>query len=51
MTDQNIDINKAQPGKPVSFIEVIYRSKGKGLFTRAEITPRQLHHKSPPQHG
>ena len=48
MTDEKTDTNKAQLGKPMSFIEVIYRSMSEGLFTRAEMTQRQLHHKSPP---
>lgn len=51
MTDQSTDTSKAQLGKPMSFIDIIYRSMGEGLLTRREMTQRQLHHKSPPQHG
>lgn len=35
----------------MSCIGAIYNNMGEGLFTRAEMTLRQLHHESPPQHA
>lgn len=43
--------NKAQLGELSSFPGVPYRSAGEGLLTEAEMTHRQLHHKTHPSMG
>jgi hypothetical protein len=51
MTEQRMDTTKVQFSEPVSFIRVIYRNMDEGLLTGVEMTQRQLHHQSQPQHG
>ena len=38
--DQSKDTTKVQLGEPVGLTEVTYRSRGKELFTRVEMTQR-----------
>lgn len=48
--DQTTDATKVQFGEPMSFIRVTYKNMVEMLRIRGEMTQRQLHHQSPPQH-
>jgi hypothetical protein len=50
MIDRSTDTTKVQRGEPMSLIGVTYRNMGEGLLPGAEMTQRQPHHQSPPQH-
>lgn len=51
MTVQRTDTPKVfQLGKPMSFTRVTYKNMRERLLTGAEITQRQMHHQSSPQH-
>jgi hypothetical protein len=39
-----MDTTKVQFGEPMSFAGVIYRNKGEGLLTGAEMTQSPLQH-------
>ena len=47
---QSMGTTEGQFGEPMSFIGVTFRIMGEGLFIGAEMTQRQLHHQTPPQH-
>lgn len=48
--DQNIDTPQSSLVESIIFIKVAYRNTGEWFLTGADITQRQLHHRSPIQH-
>lgn len=50
-TDPSAHTTKVLRGEPMGFIGVTYSNMGEGFLTGAEMTQRQLHHQTPPQHG